>query len=73
MVGVGDEWSGLKGHGCYVSQQTYAWVEGSLTLREVLMKRCCILKIMSKVRTRDKGTRSQLVELWICKTDTMIV
>ena len=26
-----------------------------------------------KVRTRDMGTKSQPDELWICKTDTVIV
>ena len=58
---------------CYTSRQTYARVEGSLTLREVLTKRCCVLKVVSEGRTRDKGTRSQPDELWICKTDAVIV
>ena len=31
----------------------------SLTLREVLTKRCCILKVVSRLRTRGEGTRLQ--------------
>ena len=58
---------------CYASQQTCVKVKGSLTLREVLMKRLCILKEVSRLRTRDKSTRSQPGELWICKTDAVIV
>ena len=57
---------------CCVSQQTCVKVKGLLTLRKVLTKRCCILKEVLGLRTRDKGTGSQPDELWICKTDTVI-
>ena len=40
---------------------------GLFTLREVLMKRHCILKEVSRVRTRDEGTESQPDELWITR------
>ena len=38
-----------------------------LTLREVLMKRHCILKEVLRVRTEDKGAKSQPDELWIAR------
>ena len=44
-----------------------------LTLREVLMKRHCVLKVKLRLRIRGKGTRSQPDKLWIRKTDAMIV
>ena len=40
---------------CYVSRQTCVEVKGSLTLREVLMKRHNVLKEVSRLRARDKG------------------
>ena len=47
--------------------------QGLLTLREVLMKRHCILKARLRLWTRDKGTESQPDKLWIYKTDAVIV
>ena len=44
-----------------------------LTLREVLMKRHCILKVRLRWGTRDKETRSQPDELQIRKTHAVIV
>ena len=41
--------------------------KGLLTLREVLMKRHCILKEVLRVRTKDEGTESQPDELWITR------
>ena len=47
--------------------------QGLLTLREVLMKRHCVLNVRLRWWTRDEGTESQPDELWIHKTDTVIV
>ena len=43
-----------------------------LTLREVLMKRHCVLKARLELRTVDEGARSQSDGLRIRKTDTVI-
>ena len=43
-----------------------------LTLREVLMKRLCILKARLGLSTRDEGTRSQSDRLRIRKTDAVV-
>ena len=45
--------------GCYTSQQTYVEVK-ILTLREVLMKRHCVLKARQRLEQEMRGTRSQL-------------
>ena len=43
-----------------------------LTLRKVLTKRHCILKVRLRLWTRDEGTKSQLDRLQIHKTDAVI-
>ena len=43
-----------------------------LTLREVLTKSHCVLKVKLRLRIRGEGTRSQPNELWIRKTDAVI-
>ena len=55
----------------YASQQTYIKVK-ILTLREVLMKRHCILKVRLRLKQEAKGLGHNLNELWIHKTDTVI-
>ena len=44
-----------------------------LTLREVLTKRLNVLKVGLGIRTRNKGMVSQPGELWIHKTNAVIV
>ena len=38
-----------------------------LTLREVLMKRHCVLKEVSRLRTMSKGAKSQSDGLWLTR------
>ena len=46
--------------------------QGIFTLREVLTKRHCVLKVRQRFGTRDEGTKSQPDKLQICKTDAVI-
>ena len=43
-----------------------------LTLREVLTKRHCILKEVSRLRTRSKGARSQSDGPWITRLTLLL-
>ena len=53
---------------CYMSQQTCIQGAGVyFTLREVLTKRHCVLKEVSRVRTEGEGTKSQSDKLWIAR------
>ena len=57
---------------CYASQQTYVEVK-VLTLREVLMKRHCVLKARQELEQETRGLGHNLDKLQICKIDVVIV
>ena len=56
---------------CYANRQTYVKVK-ILTLREVLMKRHCVLKARQRLEQETGGLGHNLDELWIRKTDAVI-
>ena len=43
-----------------------------LTLREVLMKRHCVLKVRQRLEQEMRGLGHNLDKLWIRMTDTVI-
>ena len=60
----------VKDRECYVSWQIYVKVKGFYLLWG---RRHCILRTRLRLGTRDEGTESQPDELWIRKTDAVIV
>ena len=59
--------------GCYASRQTYIEGQGSTYSEEGTHGETPHSQSKAKVRTRDKGTESQLDKLWIHKIDAVIV
>ena len=57
---------------CYISRQTYVEVK-ILTLREVLMKRHCILKARLRLGQETRELGHNVDKLQIRKTDAVIV
>ena len=57
---------------CYTSQQTYNEVKNTYSEGDTHEETQCP-QSKAKVRARDEGAESQPDELWICKTNTVIV